>query len=97
MNTSLIVVKLDMVSSDIAGCRQKMTEARAAVTSVYNKLAAIPTAYAEMITAINDVGYTGALADVQKAQLAALVTEFTALATAVEAAQTALTSGVTEY
>jgi len=97
MNTSLIVVKLDMVSSDIAGCRQKMTEARAAVTAVYNKLAAIPTAYGDMIASINDPAYTGALADVQKAQLAALVTEFTALATAVTAAQTSLTTGVTEY
>ena len=97
MTTSLIVVKLDMVSSDIAGCRQKMTEARAAVTSVYNKLAAIPTAYGEMIAAINDPAYTGALADVQKSQLAALVAEFTALANAVVDAQTALTLNVTEY
>ena len=97
MTTSLIVVKLDMVSSDIAGCRQKMTEARAAVTAVYNKLAAIPTAYSDMIASINDPLYTGALADVQKSQLAALVAEFTALATAVTAAQTALTTGVTEY
>jgi len=97
MTTSLTVVKLDMVSSDIAGCRQKMTEARAAVTSVYTKLAAIPTTYGEMIASINDPAYTGALADVQKAQLAALVAEYTALATAVTAAQTALTTGVTEY
>lgn len=97
MTTSLIVVKLDMVSSDIAGCRQKMTEARAAVTSVHNKLAAIPANYGEMITSINDPAYTGALADVQKAQLTALVAEYTALATAITAAQTALSDGVTEY
>lgn len=97
MTTSLIIVKLDMAASDIAGCRQKMTEARAAVTAVYNKLAAIPTTYGEMISSINDAAYTGDLAKVQKAQLAALVTEFTALASAVEAAQAALTTGVTEY
>lgn len=97
MTTSLIVVKLDMVSSDIAGCRQKMTEARAAVTSVYNKLAAIPTAYGEMISSINAAEYTGALADVQKSQLAALVAEYTALANAVTLAQAALTTDVTEY
>ena len=97
MTTSLIVVKLDMVSSDIAGCRQKMTEARAAVKAVYDKLAAMPNAYSDMIASINDANYTGALADVQKAQLAALVSEFTALASAVTSAQTALTTGVTEY
>ncbi len=74
-----------------------MTEARTAVTAVYTKLAAIPTVYGDMIASINDVAYTGALADVQKAQLAALVTEFTALQIAVTAAQTALTTGVTEY
>ena len=97
MTTSLIVVKLDMVSSDIARCRQQMTEARAAVASVYAKLAAIPTAYGEMIASINDAAYTGALADVQKSQLAALVTEYMDLSVSVTAAQNALTTGVTEY
>jgi hypothetical protein len=97
MNPSLIVVKLGMVSSDIAGCRQKMTEARAAVASVYAKLSGIPSAYGEMITAINNPAYTGDLAKVQKNQLALLTAEFVALAAAVEAAQSALTANVTEY
>jgi len=97
MYPSLIAVKLDMVASDIARCRQQMTEARTAVASVYNKLTGIPTAYSEMISSINDAAYTGANALAQKDQLSKLTTEFVALASAVEAAQAALTTGVTEY
>jgi hypothetical protein len=98
IRTSLITVQLGMAASDIAGARQKMTEARAAVTYVNGILTGIPTKYAEMIAAVNAAGYDAdANGAAQKALLANLTTEFAALQVAVSAAQTALTSGVTEY
>jgi hypothetical protein len=98
IKTSLITVQLDMAASDIAGARQKMSEARAAVLYVNNLLTAIPTKYGEMIAAVNGAGYDAdANGSAQKALLAKLTTEFTALQVAVAAAQAALTTGVTEY
>jgi hypothetical protein len=97
MNPSLIITELAAVSSEIAKCRRKMTEARSTVGEVSSSLAGIPTKYGPMITAINNPAYTGDLAKVQKNQLALLTAEFVALAGAVDAAQTALTANVTEY
>jgi hypothetical protein len=101
IKASLIEVHLGMVAQDIAGARQKMTEARTAVAYVNSVLTAIgsPTGkYAPMIAAVNAPAY-GADANeaANKAMLAALTAEFIALNAAVVAAQTALTSGVTEY
>jgi hypothetical protein len=87
-----------MAASDIAGARQKMTEARNAVIYVNSLLSGIPTKYSDMIAAVNAVGYDAdASGAAQKALLAKLTTEFTALQIAVASAQTALTAGVTEY
>jgi hypothetical protein len=98
IKTSLITVHLGMAASDIAGARQKMTEARAAVLYVNNVLTGIPTKYGDMIAAVNGAGYDAdADGAANKALLGKLVAEFTALQTAVAAAQAALTTGVTEY
>jgi hypothetical protein len=96
---SLVTVHLAMVAEDIAGCRQKMTEARVAVSSYNTALNAIPTKYANLLETVNDANYGGTNADqlANKAKLAALTAEFQALQPAVAAAQAALTSGVTEY
>jgi hypothetical protein len=98
IKASLIEVHLAMAASDIARARQQMTEARTAVTSVNTALGNIPNKYAEMIAAVNAAGYDAdANGAANKALLAKLVTEFGALQTAVASAQSALTSGVTEY
>jgi hypothetical protein len=98
IKASLITVQLAMAASDIAGARQKMTEARTAVTYVNMLLTNIPTKYGEMIAAVNTVGYDAdADGASNKALLAKLTAEFTTLQTAVAAAQNALTNGVTEY
>jgi hypothetical protein len=95
---SLITVQLNMAASDIAGARQKMTEARVSVNAVNNLLGGIPSKYSEMIAAINAAGFdANADGAAKKALLAKLTAEFSALQVAVAAAQTALTSGVTEY
>ena len=83
MNTSTITKKIGEVSNSIDNCRIQMTKAREAIANTKSILDAIPTAYGEMITAINDPLYTGALATVHKDQLAKLVAEFNALSTAV--------------
>lgn len=83
MNTSTITKKIDEVSRKIDDSRIQMTKARDAITNTKTVIDAIPTAYAEMITAINDPLYTGALATVHKDQLAKLVLEFNALSTAI--------------
>jgi hypothetical protein len=98
IKASLINVQLNMAASDIAGARQKMSEARTAVVYVNNILTSIPTKYADMIAAVNTTGYdSDADGAANKALLSKLTTEFTTLQIAVSAAQTALTNGVTEY
>jgi hypothetical protein len=98
IKTSLITVQLQMAASDIAGARQKMTEARAAVNYVNSILTGIPSKYAEMIAAVNGAGYdSDANGAAQKSLLAKLSAEFATLQIAVASAQSALTDGVTEY
>jgi hypothetical protein len=98
ITTSLAGVKLGMVESDIAGLRQKLTEAKAAVNSHVAELGNLGTRYKDLIDTFGQAGYAATNADcaVKKAQWDALVAEFSTLntqATALKAAMDAVVAG----
>jgi hypothetical protein len=94
ITTSLVGVKLGMVESDIAGLRQKMTEAKAAVNSHVTALGALGSKYQDLIDTFGQAGYAGTNADcaAKIANWNALVAEFTTLLTQATAMQTAMNS-----
>ena len=96
--TSLVTVHLGMAASDIAGARQKLTEAKRAITSVILALDNIPTKYADMIATVSAGGYgQDAFTNSCVAQLAALTTEFTALNAQAKTVNTWLAGNTTEF
>lgn len=94
---SLITVHLGMASSDIAGSRQKLTEAKKAIQAVIAVLDNIPTKYADMIASVSGAAGTDAFTLTCKAQLAALTTEFNALNAQAKTVNTWLTANTTEF
>lgn len=98
ITTSLAGVKLNMVESDIAGLRQKMTEAKAAVSAHVAALGALGAKYQDLIDTFGQAGYAATNADcaVKKARWDALVAEYTLLntqATNVRNAMNGVTAG----
>jgi hypothetical protein len=98
ITTSLVGVKLGMAESDIAGLRQKCTEAKTQMTYNVATLTALVTKYQDLIDTLGQAGYAATNADcaVKKAQWDALVTEYQLLlsqATAVRNAMNGVTAG----
>ena len=96
ITTSLAGVKLGMVESDIAGLRQKLTEAKTAVNAHVSALGGLAAKYQDLIDTFGQAGYAATNADcaVKKAQWDALVAEFSLLNTQAMNLQTAM-NGVT--
>lgn len=99
VTTSLAGVKLGMVETDIAGLRQKLTEAKVAVTAHVNLLGALGTKYVDLIDTFGQVGYAATNADcaAKKARWDALVDEFTLLNTQAVALKAAMDAVVTGF
>lgn len=98
VTTSLAGVKLGMVESDIAGLRQKLTEAKAAVNSHVSALGGLGGKYQDLIDTFGQAGYASTNADcaAKKARWDALVAEFSTLnaqATALKAAMDSVVAG----
>ena len=98
INTSLVGVKLGMAGSDIAGLRQKCTEAKVNMASLVTTINGLATKYQDLIDTIGQAGYAATNADcaVKKANWDALVAEFSVLltqATAVRDAMNGVTAG----
>jgi hypothetical protein len=98
ITTSLVGVKLGMVESDIAGLRQKCTEAKTQMAYNVATLTALATKYQDLIDTLGQAGYAATNADcaVKKAQWDALVTEYQLLltqATNVRNAMNGVTAG----
>ena len=98
INTSLVGVKLGMAGSDIAGLRQKCTEAKVDMGALVATITALATKYQDLIDTIGQAGYAGTNADcaVKKANWDALVAEYSVLltqATAVRNAMNGVTAG----
>jgi hypothetical protein len=97
-NASLVTVNLDMAASDIAGARQRLTEAKRAIVAVIAALDGIPTKYADMIATVSAVGYgQDAFTNSNVAQLAALSAEYNALNAQAKIVNTWLAGNTTEF
>lgn len=98
ITTSLAGVKLGMVESDIAGIRQKCTEAKAAMSANVVALNGLAAKYQDLIDTFGQAGYASTNADcaVKKACWDALVAEYQLLltqATAVRDAMNGVSAG----
>lgn len=96
ITTSLSGVKLNMAESDIAGLRQKLTEAKNAFSAHIASLGGLAGKYQDLIDTFGQAGYAAQNADnaAKKARWEALVSEFTLLNTQAQNVQTAM-NGVT--
>lgn len=98
ITTSGIKTNLDDCAREIYQTRQQLSDAKALIQVGINRLNAIPTKYKPMIDAINAAGYgTPAHEAANKAELAALTSEFSALNTQAKSANTWLTTNITEF
>ena len=98
INTSLVGVKLDMAGSDIAGLRQKCTEAKVNMVYLVTTINGLAVKYQDLVDTIGQAGYAATNADcaVKKANWDALVAEYSVLltqATAVRDAMNGVTAG----
>jgi|WetSurMetagenome_2_1015567.scaffolds.fasta_scaffold1461831_1 hypothetical protein len=98
ITTSLVGVQLGMAGSDIAGLRQKCTEAKVNMTSIVAMITALSSKYKDLVDTIGQAGYAGTNADcaVKKANWDALVAEYSVLlsqATAVRDAMNGVSAG----
>ena len=98
LKASAIIEQLDKVSSEINYLRQRLTDARAIALKSYTDLQAIPTKYAEVVAIVSAAGYgTDAHQAAQKAELAALTSEFQALQMDAGKLQTWTVANIVEF
>ncbi len=98
IKASLVDVHLGMASNDIAGSRQKLKEAKAAINGVISMLNSIPTKYGDMIETVSASGYNvDAYTNANRARLTALSEEFTALNAQAKIVSTWLSANTTEF
>jgi len=97
IKTSEIIEQLDRVASEISANRARLREAKMCISDRVTNLGSIPTRYADMLSAINAVGYgKDAFTNMNKAKLDALTAEFIALNAQAMQAQTSLAT-LTEF
>ncbi len=99
ITTSLAGVKLGMVESDIAGLRQKCTEAKVNMSSIVSQINGLASKYQDLIDTFGQAGYASTNADcaVKKANWDALVAEFGTLLSQATAVRDAMNGVTTNF
>lgn len=98
ITTSGIKTTLDDCAREIDQTRRQLADAKALINAGIARLNSIPTKYKPMIDAVNAASYgTPAHEAANKAELAALTSEFQVLNSQAKSANTWLATNVTEF